>query len=258
MAKIALLAGDGVGPEVTAEALKVLERAGKQYGFSRSELSDLAIGAFLHDFGKVVIEKLTSLPGDHDVENLVKEHPTFGYLIVRDSNNASPISCQIINQHHELQNGSGYPAGLEGENKSPVGRIKRKKGTIYRLAEIVTVANVYDNLVFNPYSEKQLSPTEAMKRILEGKKKLYNMDILSKLTKIVSAYPEASMVRIKRLVGGSHSNVLDSYLAVVAKNNEKNLQRPVIIVIKDKYGNKITPQVVDTSTAKIVDLELIL
>jgi len=231
---------------------------GKRYGFSRAELSDLAVGAFLHDFGKIVMDRLAGTPGAKNAEDLTREHPTFGYLIVKNSRNASPIASQIIYQHHEHQDGSGYPFGLKGENLPPVSTITRKSGTIYRLAEIVVVANVFDNLIFNPFHKRQLSPSGAMKQLLDGKETLYNKDILFTFAQIVPAFPEASVVRIKRLTGGALSRSYYGFLAVVAKVNENNLHRPVIIIVRDKFGKKIPPQVIDTSTADDVDLELAL
>ena len=231
---------------------------GKKYGFTKTELSDLAVGAFLHDFGKIVLERLGQSQADYDREALAREHPTFGYLIVRNSRNASPISCQIINQHHEYQDGSGFPTGLIGENLPPIGTLKRKSGTIYRLAEIVCVANAFDNLLFNPFHEKRLSPTEAIKKMLQGKETLYNKEILATLVQIIPAYPEAARVRVKRLLGPDHLKAYHSYLGVVAKVNEEALDRPVIILIRDQFGNQIPPLVIDTSTLQEVELELVM
>jgi HD-GYP domain-containing protein (c-di-GMP phosphodiesterase class II) len=234
---------------------------GKKYGFNRTELMDLAVGAFLHDFGKIVIEKmLESADTDqkHDLEGLIREHSTFGYLIVHNSHNASPIACQIINQHHEHQDGSGYPLGLTGENLPPTGTQKRKPGTIYRLAEIVTVADVYDNLSGNPCRSPQLTPTEAMKTLLEGKNVLFNSDIAATLTQIIPAFPEAAVVRIKRLVDKSLPHTIAGSEAVVARVNEENINRPVILVYKDRFGKPIHPQVIDTAKVRDVELELVL
>ena len=231
---------------------------GKRYGFTKTELSDLAVGAFLHDFGKIVIDKLDQSRAGGDLESMMKEHPTFGYLIVRNSRNASPISCQIINQHHEFQDGSGYPSGLTGENLPPIGTAKRKPGSMYRLAEIVVVANVFDNLLFNQFHQRKLSPVDAVKKLLEGKETLYNKDIIATLVQIVPAFPEASLVRVRKLTGLNSPKSFHSYTAVVAKINEEALHRPVIILIRDKIGNQISPQVIDTSKLREVELELIL
>ena len=236
---------------------------GKKYGFNKTELSNLAAGTFLHDFGKIVLQKMkeSSIIKDSDeqMDELMKEHSTFGYLIVNNSKNSSPIVGQIINQHHEHQDGSGYPIGLRGQNLPPVSTARRNpRGTIYRLSEICTVADVYDNLVMNPLNEEKMHPSEAMKLLILGSGSLYNKEIVSTLTQIIPSFPEGAMVKIKRMYDRSIPKPMIGYTAVVAKINEKNLNRPIIILLRDEFNKEIPLQVIDTSEMKEVELELIL
>ena len=137
---------------------------GKKYGLTSEELKNLSIGVFLHDLGKIVVEKMKEKSKPSTIEMLDKEHPLFGYLIIHYSKAASPTVEQIVKQHHEHQDGSGYPFGLHGENLPPTNPILRKRiGMIHRLAEICTVADAYDNLVMNPVKEKRLTSSEAIK-----------------------------------------------------------------------------------------------
>jgi len=227
---------------------------GRKYRFSHAELLDLALGTFLHDFGKIIIEKMREASHDALADELVKEHPTFGYMLLRNSHDSSPVVSQIVNQHHEMQDGSGYPIGLKGQNLPPLKTVVREpKGTIYRLAEITAVANAYDGMVLNPLKEKQLSPMEAMKQLLLGAGEKYNRDVVSTLSHVVPVFPVGAFVRIK--------NIFDPNLVgcrgVVAKLNEQNLNKPLIILLQDRTRRRIEPIPLDTSKLKTVEIELI-
>ena len=63
-----------------------------------------------------------------------KEHPTFGYLLLKNDTSISPMVLQTVYQHHEQQDGKGFPIGLKGDNQPPVKGSKAKKGMIFRYA----------------------------------------------------------------------------------------------------------------------------
>ncbi|MFC1607381.1 HD domain-containing protein [Candidatus Latescibacterota bacterium] len=65
---------------------------------------DLSLGAFLHDFGKQVNGKIR-ISNASKADSPLKEHPTFGYLLLSKSHSASPTITQIINQHQEQLDG---------------------------------------------------------------------------------------------------------------------------------------------------------
>lgn len=229
---------------------------GKRYKFSREELKVLALGTFLHDIGKVILAQMQGSGSTNKIGELYREHSTFGYLLL--SNSASPVSpmeIQIVNQHHEYQNGSGFPIGLSGQNLAPIQMQDRvTKGSIYRLAEICAVVNTFDNLVFNPHSAERLNPVQALKRIMKKAGTLYNKNIVQTLFKVVPGFPVGAMVRIQDAI----DPLLIGHIGVVGKINEKNLNRPSIVLIKDKFNKKIKPIVIDTSKFSRIELEIIL
>ena len=90
---------------------------GREMGLSEDRLHNLRIAGTLHDLGKFAIPSdLLSKPGKLTPQEfaLIKTHPQVAYNILE------PITlpgntAQIILQHHERLNGSGYPQGLKGE-----------------------------------------------------------------------------------------------------------------------------------------------
>jgi len=227
---------------------------GRKYRFDQKELMSLALGCFLHDIGKVVLEHLKGGNELHKEGHLYKEHPTFGYLLLNDNPDISPIETQIVNQHHEYQDGKGFPIGLSGQNISPIKTVVREtKGHIFRLAEICCLVNAFDKMVYNPFSQEEMTTEQVVKSIIMDAGTKYNKDIVETLLKVVPFYPVGSSIKVVDIVDPS----LIGYRGVVAKINENNINRPIIILTKNKFLKKIKPIVIDTSKFKHIDLRLI-
>ncbi|MCD6308321.1 MAG: HD domain-containing protein [Candidatus Latescibacteria bacterium] len=227
---------------------------GKKYRFHKKEIMSLGLGCFLHDIGKTIIEQMKGAKDAARASELYREHPTFGYLILNNSPNVSPLETQIVNQHHEQQDGGGFPIGLKGENIPPIKMTNRKmKGFIFRLAEICSVANAFDNIVFNPYEKDQKSPDKAIKQLILEAGSKYNKDVVRTLLKVVPYYPVGATVKVIDIVDPG----LVGYVGVVARIKEGNINKPTIILTKNKFLKKIKPIVVDTSNFSHVELKLL-
>lgn len=86
-------------------------------GFLQERIDGLELASLIHDIGKVYIPSdILSRPGkltEAEFE-LVKSHSQVGYDIVKDIDFDSPVAEMVL-QHHERLDGSGYPRGLKGE-----------------------------------------------------------------------------------------------------------------------------------------------
>ncbi|MGE5514756.1 MAG: HD domain-containing phosphohydrolase [Bacteroidota bacterium] len=90
---------------------------GERLGFDADRLEGLHTGALIHDLGKInVPSDFLSRPGKLSAAafGVIKSHPDVGAEIVAGIDFPWPVG-QMIRQHHERLNGSGYPDGLEGE-----------------------------------------------------------------------------------------------------------------------------------------------
>ncbi|MBJ6363018.1 HD-GYP domain-containing protein [Paenibacillus sp. GCM10012307] len=99
---------------------------GRWVGVSESDLPNLTLAATLHDIGKVNIpEDVLLKPGkltDEEFE-LMKRHTILGYQMIKKTAGADHLHALVALQHHERQDGSGYPFGLHGEQIVPFSRI---------------------------------------------------------------------------------------------------------------------------------------
>lgn len=224
----------------------------KKYKYTNEELSNLSLGCFLHDIGKVIIYQINN---SKEKENdYYREHPTFGYLLLKNDPNITPLVLQTVNQHHEQQDGQGFPIGLKGTNSPPVKNGQKEQKTIFRFAEICSVADSYDRILMNPVEKTKLGPQDVIKSLLKNAGTVYNKHIIETLTQIIAIYPVGSFVRITSIVDPA---LIGSY-GVVAKMNENNLSRPTIIITTNKFRKKIKPVIIDTSKLSTVELTLIL
>ncbi len=86
--------------------------------FDKIQLDAIRIAAILHDIGKINLpNEILCKPGRlADCEyNLIKVHSKAGYNIMKKIDFPDQIA-EIVYQHHESLNGSGYPRGLKGDN----------------------------------------------------------------------------------------------------------------------------------------------
>jgi len=90
---------------------------GKEMGWSTNQLLGLQMAAMVHDIGKIsipaeILTKPTRLSAAEWA--LIREHPETGYSILKDIPFTWPIA-EIVREHHEKLDGSGYPQGLKGD-----------------------------------------------------------------------------------------------------------------------------------------------
>ena len=181
---------------------------GKAIGLSRQELSDLGMAAFLHDIGK------TNLPdrvrwldeGFSTVEyKLYQDHVALGVQTGRAMGLSNAILA-AIEQHHELADGSGFPARLKGDSTTAAARI-------------LALVNRYDNLC-NPFRPNAaLTPHEALSLIFAQQKARFDNATLSAFIRMMGVYPPGSVVQL----------IDERYAMVVSVNSLRPLKPRVIV-----------------------------
>jgi len=129
---------------------------GKRLGLSKQEQRDVAVGALLHDVGKIGIEdailrKPASL-SDKEFE-IMKRHPLKGAHILSEMPQMKHI-VPAMRSHHEKWSGGGYPDNLKGEE-------------IPLIARIVQVADTFDAMTTNRPYQRAMRTDAAVARINE-------------------------------------------------------------------------------------------
>ncbi|OPA79951.1 hypothetical protein BVG16_04145 [Paenibacillus selenitireducens] len=99
---------------------------GKWLQLNDEELIDLTMSAILHDVGKMYIPaEIINKPGTLTDEefDIVKQHTVYGHAMIKATSGTTHRQALVALQHHERQDGSGYPHGLRSENIDLYSRI---------------------------------------------------------------------------------------------------------------------------------------
>lgn len=184
----------------------------------KKDLLDLCIGALLHDIGKVFVDKSILLKQGaltNDEYAMMKEHPEQGYTYLKSITTLNSNSRMIVLQHHERDDGKGYPNGRSGSK-------------INKLAKIVAIADVYDALTSDRPYRKALCPNEAFEYILGNAGTIFDYDAVKAFSTIIVPYPQGTLVKL------SNGDV-----GIVESTTPNYPLRPSIKILKSKDYSKI-------------------
>lgn len=146
----------------------------KQFDWqSKATIETTAMACMFHDIGKTLLPKeflgLSVKDMSPEQLDIYKKHPELGFQIVENNRSLNNSVKQIILNHHEAFDGTGFPFQKKG-NKIPT------------LANIVCLADDFVHIMI----DEKLQPTEALRRILMDKAgvKRYNSILVEKFIKV--------------------------------------------------------------------------
>ena len=151
------------------------EKIARQMGIDPKMVEMLKKVTLLHDIGKVgvrdnVLHK-PDKPNNEEWEN-IKAHPVLGWQILKPILD-DPNMLAIIRNHHERQDGKGYPDGLAREQ-------------ISILVSIVTVADSYDAMTADRPYRKGMSQEKAIEQLQLGRGKQFHPDVVDVFVKMLN------------------------------------------------------------------------
>ncbi|NCP39684.1 MAG: DUF3391 domain-containing protein [Rhodoferax sp.] len=168
----------------------------------------LGLGALLHDIGHKEVPSRILLkiePLTQAERGLFEMHCQFGVDIAKRMQLAAP-AIAIIREHHELDDGSGYPAKLKGQAINP-------------LARLVVIANFYDELCNPTNLADALTPHEALSLMFAKLRTKFDAKFLQVLIRCLGVYPPGTIVQLSN---GS--------VGMVATVNTARPMKPVVMI----------------------------
>jgi putative nucleotidyltransferase with HDIG domain len=153
---------------------RLAERIGERLGVGGSELDALALGALLHDIGKVGIpDSILLKPGPLDASEwtVMRSHPELGDRLLAPFPELADVR-KVVRHHHERWAGGGYPDGLAGEE-------------IPLSARIVAVADAIEAMsVRRPYRDP-LSPSTVIEQLEEGRGRQWDPAVIDTALELI-------------------------------------------------------------------------
>lgn len=152
---------------------KLADSIAVEMGLSQDQIEGVRMAGVIHDLGKFSVPaELLSKPFKlREVEfNLIKIHPETGYEILRDIEFPWPLA-QIVLQHHERIDGSGYPQGLKGKE-------------VLLEARILAVADVVEAIESHRPYRPANSIQDALDEISQNTGVLYDADAVEACLKL--------------------------------------------------------------------------
>ncbi|WP_027728553.1 HD-GYP domain-containing protein [Treponema sp. C6A8] len=189
-----------------------------------SKMVDLGVTCILHEIGMLRLppqlyntsKKLTA-----GQRAQISRHTVFGYTIIKDLNFPIPVQLGVL-EHHEKENGLGYPRRLPGEKIEPI-------------AKIISVACSYE-AISSPRTYKDERTTfDALLEMIQNREKAYDDVVLKALLYSVSLYPIGTYVYLS-----------NRKIGVVIDSNQINPKWPIVQMITEKEADG-TPKTVQTS-----------
>ncbi|MFO7599113.1 MAG: response regulator [Candidatus Desulfacyla sp.] len=140
----------------------------REMGLSEHQMEGIRLAGMIHDLGKITIPaSILSKPtylADYELA-LIKTHPQVGYDILKEVEFPWPIA-QIVHQHHEKMDGSGYPQGLKGED-------------ILLEARIVCVADVVEAMASHRPYRPAIGLDKALSEVSDNAGRLYDPEAVA-------------------------------------------------------------------------------
>jgi PAS domain S-box-containing protein len=146
---------------------KLAVAIGEKMKLSKEQLLIIHVASLLHDIGKIKVpSELLTKPGklSENEFNLIMEHPQIGYDILKEIPFGHPIA-EVVLQHHEKLDGSGYPKGLRGDE-------------IFLESKIIAVADVVEAMSSHRPYRPSLGLEVALKEISTYRSLKYDSEIV--------------------------------------------------------------------------------
>ena len=188
-----------------------------------TQLQELGVSCILHEIGMLKLPSylyLSEKKFSHAERAKIATHPLLGYQIINQAD--FPISVQrAILEHHEKEDGSGYPQNLVSEK-------------ISNYAKIISVVCSYEAMSSPRNFREARSTYDAMVEMLKNQNSKYNGDVIKALLYSLSIYPIGAYVY---LANGKIGQVCD-----VNSDNPKN---PIVQILGEKAADG-DPRTIET------------
>lgn len=201
---------------------------GRHLGLSKKVLDKLALGAMLMDIGKAklpagLLAKRTVLTAEERAE--LRRHVQYSYEILSNMPGIDPQVLQIVAEHHERYDGSGYPRALSGRDISPLGKI-------------AGLVDTYDAMTSERPYARALTSVEAVSKLYELRGAEFQAQLVEEFIQAIGVYPTGTLVHLSSR----------EVAVVVAQNPDRRLRPKLMLVLDANQRALAQPSYLDMMT----------
>ncbi len=182
---------------------------GREAGLNSGEMCELGLGSLLHDIGKERVPTqilLKKTPWNTAERNFYQQHVVYGLELSEKLPDLPPGAIEVISQHHEMLDGSGFPNGIVGNR-------------IGKLARIAVIANAFDNACNRINPADSLTPAQALSVMFKRDRAKYDAELIQLFVRCLGVYPPGSIVRLN-----------NDAIALVVNVNPGKLLQPSLLM----------------------------
>lgn len=180
---------------------------GRNMNMSTHDLHMLGLGALFHDIGTLDLPSSILLKKEALTTpevSFYQQHCNYGVKIGRQALLPEEV-IEIIQNHHEHIDGSGYPNGIVGGGSEN--------------ARIVALVSAYDDLCNQNNASKSLTPHAALSMMFSHNRGKYDVEILNKFIRCMGVYPPGTLAMLS-----------NGMTCIVTSVNYNNPLRPIVLV----------------------------
>jgi putative nucleotidyltransferase with HDIG domain len=191
----------------------------KALNTNESMVNEIGVAGLLHDIGKTKTEiSIIKKPGKLTEEEfaVIKQHPVNGYEILKQMEGVNKNILDIVHQHHVHYDKKGYPNfGVEQE--------------LNPYCTLITTADTYDAITTLRSYQTPRTPKDAIDIMLRFENNFFETRVLRKFIEILGIHPTGSFVRLDT-----------NEIALVTKQNPDDTSSPIVKIVIDSDGKKVT------------------
>lgn len=196
-------------------------------GLEKSMIQQLGIGALLHDIGETKLPDgvfWKSEPFSKEEKDEVHKHTEYGVDIIKDVEGLHPVVLDIVRDHHERLNRTGFPHQTGGDEIS------------YN-AMLVSIVDVYDCVTMGYEGKPVISCTDALKSMYDWRNQLFQSELVEHFIQCLGIYPIGSVVKLNTGEVG----------IVVTFDDCSRLAPRVMVLLDNKQNFYPIPRMLDLS-----------
>jgi HD-GYP domain-containing protein (c-di-GMP phosphodiesterase class II) len=211
---------------------------GIHFELSEQEMMDLGAASICSDLGMTEIPLALWALQDGKMsgrgEGEIKKHPLISHEFVTQATNNDSHLKDLVLQHHEKRDGSGYPHGIPGEEQHP-------------LTPLISIADSYTAMLEKRSHRSSIAPDKAMLSLLKNNRQFERSTVKS-LLDVLGFYPSGCVVLLS-----------NNCIAAVQTQNSNKPLAPKVVEITDSNQNRLDqPRVRDLTSQNNLKVKRIL